>query len=100
MQSFKNYKSVILTEEEADAQSQKDALQWLHNKYGEELYTFKYVDNLSMEGEKTKTYDIAVGENEYILDLKKFDSNNDGDADTVAYNVRPSVNPEDDEDEL
>ena len=96
MNSFKNYKII---NEEVDNQAVKDAEAWLKSKYGEELYTFKHIEGQDMSGEKVKTYDIVVGENTYILHLKKYDSNGDGSTDTVGFDVQPSVTDEE-EDEL
>ena len=97
--NFKNYKLL----KEADETSQaavKDALAWLNKKYGEELYTFKNMPNMKMDGTKIKTYDINVGEETYALNLRKFDSNGDGELDTVGFDVISATEEEHEEDEL
>ena len=98
MISFKAF----ITEETTfnEKQALKDAMSWLENKYGKDLYTFKNIPGMDMQGEKTKVYDIVVGDNHYILNLKKFDSNSDGTLDSVGFDVLPAVAPDEDEDEL
>lgn len=98
--NFKNYKLVTEAEEFNLAKAVKDAEGWLKGKY-EDKFNFKHIENMDMNGEKTKSYDIIVGTNTYILDLKKFDSNGDGEQDTIGFLVRPStIDNEEDEDEL
>lgn len=98
--NFKNYK-LLKEEEEINKEGIKDALVWLKNKYGEELYTFKNMPNMKMDGTKIKTYDINVGEETYQLNLRKFDSNGDGEMDTVGFDVISATEePETEEDEL
>jgi len=43
---------------------------------------------MEMTGEKVKSYNITVGEETYLLNLRKFDSNGDGDMDTVGFDVQ------------
>jgi len=76
------------------------ALKWLENKYGKELYKFKHIPNMKMEGEKTKTYDISVDGNEYELHLKLFDTNGDGSMDTLGFDVLPAIEEPEEKDEL
>jgi len=83
-----------------DKQAVKDALQWLEGKYGKDLYTFKNIPGVKRDGEKTKTYDIVVGKNPYELFLKLFDTNGDGNLDTLVFDVQPAVEPEEEDDEL
>lgn len=99
MNSFKTYKTVLL-EEFNKEKAVKDALQWMKNKYGEDLYTFKHIENLDMNGTKVKTYDINVGEESYKLNLRKFDSNGDGESDTLGFDVETiALDPEENEEE-
>lgn len=90
MQSLKNYKALML-EEFNQKKAVSDALTWMENKYGKDLYVFKNIEGMDMNGSKTKTYDITVGEETYKLNLRKFDSNGDGDLDTVGFDVLPSA---------
>ena len=79
-------------------QAVKDALKWLENKYGKELYKFKHIPNMKFEGEKIKKYDISVDGKEYELRLKLFDTNGDGSSDTLGFDVLPAIEePEEDE---
>ena len=96
---FKNYKLLTEAEEFNTEKAVKDALGWLKNKY-DDKYQYKHIEKMDMNGQKTKTYDIIVGSNTYILDLKKFDSNGDGDLDTVGFMVRPATIEGEEEDEL
>ena len=91
MKSFKNYKDIVLSEEFDEKKAVQDAEKWLESKYGKELYVFKHMPDMEMSGEKIKTYDIVVGENTYILNLKKFDSNGDGSSDTVGFDVKSAI---------
>jgi hypothetical protein len=76
----------------------KDALTWLKNKYGADTFTFKHIENMVANGSKTKSYDITIGDNVYLLNLRKFDSNGDGTPDTVGFDVKSVVpNAEPDE---
>ncbi len=100
MTSFKNYNdSQRIVEEFNTETAKKDALKWLANKYGE-LFTFKHIEKMEMGGDNTKTYDIVVGENTYKLNLRKFDSNGDGDMDTVGFDIEPDAEEVEDENEL
>lgn len=94
---FKNYK--LLHEDFDMTKAVKDATGWLKGKY-EDKYNFKHIENMSGDGVNIKSYDIVVGSNAYKLDLRKFDSNGDGDADTVGFSVNPTIEPDDEEDEL
>jgi hypothetical protein len=96
MKPFKKY----LNENQAafnDKQAVSDALKWLENKYGKDLYTFQNIPGMDMNGEKTKQYDIVIDGRTYILNLKKFDSNSDGTLDSLGFDVKPSVEAEEDE---
>jgi len=95
--TFKQYKKTSINEEFDEAKAVKDALQWMENKYGSDMYKFKNIENMKMDGEKTKSYDITVGENTYTLNLKKFDSNGDGNLDTLGFDVLPDAEEEEDE---
>jgi predicted RNA-binding protein with TRAM domain len=97
MKPFKKYLNEVA--EFNDKQAIKDSEKWLNNKYGKDLYTFKNIPGMKMEGEKTKVYDIVVDGKTYQLNLKKFDSNGDGNLDTLGFDVLPSVEAEE-EDEL
>jgi len=79
-----------LTEEFNLDKAVKDALKWMENKYGKDLYNFKHIENMNMEGDIVKTYDITVGDNAYTLNLKKFDSSGDGELDTLGFDVLPA----------
>lgn len=98
MYSLKQYRS-FLAESEIQDKSVQDALSWLKNKYGEDLYTFKNIPGMDMNGSVTKSYDITVGEETYKLHLRKFDTNNDGDMDTVGFDVI-STSPEEKKEEI
>jgi hypothetical protein len=76
----------------------KDALTWLNDKYGKDMYKFKYIDGMVINGTKSKTYDINVGDNVYQLNLRKFDSNGDGISDTVGFDVQPVAIPKETKD--
>lgn len=98
--NFKNYKLVTEAEEFNLAKAVKDAEGWLKGKY-EDKFNFKHIENMSGDGVNVKSYDIVVGSNAYKLNLRKFDSNGDGETDTVGFQVTPSEElPEEDEDEL
>jgi len=98
MKTFRNYqKAINLNEEFNRAAAVKDALQWLDGKYGKELYTFKDIEGMEMSGDKIKTYDINVGEKTYKLNLRKFDSNGDGELDTVGFDIMPDVEEQEEE---
>jgi len=96
---FKNYKLLNEAEEFNTAKAVKDAEGWLKNKYADK-FNFKHIENMGGDGVNVKSYDIIVGSNAYKLNLRKFDSNGDGDADTVGFEVMPSVEEIEDEDEL
>jgi len=99
--TFKDYnKSQNLNEEFDLTKAVKDATQWMENKYGAELYTFKHIEDMDMNGSKVKSYDITVGEDTYKLNLRKFDSNGDGDSDTVGFDVQPSAAEKEEPEEL
>lgn len=100
MKSFKYFQSKTINEEFDVDKAVKDALHWMENKYGKELYTFKHVEGMNMNGSKTKSYDINVGENTYKLNLRKFDSNGDGEMDTVGFDVQPDHNEPEEVEEL
>lgn len=90
--TFKQYNKDQNINEEFDLnKAVKDATQWMENKYGKDIYTFKHIEDMDMNGSKVKTYDITVGEETYKLNLRKFDSNNDGDMDTVGFDIQPSA---------
>jgi hypothetical protein len=97
LKPFKKYLNEVAEFNEKKAV--EDALKWMENKYGKDLYTFQNIPGMKMEGEKQKTYDIAVDGRTYQLRLKKFDSNGDGVLDTLGFDVLPSVEG-DEEDEL
>ena len=83
---------------EENKQAVEDATKWMTNKY-QDKYEFKYVPNMIVAGEKYKSYDISVGDNMYKLNLRKFDSNGDGEGDTLAFDVMPiAVEPDEPED--
>jgi len=75
----------------------KAANKWLKNKYGNDVYNFKYIKGLTMDGEKTKSYDISVDNQTYTLNLKKFETS-DGKIPTLGFDVFHPI--EDEEDEL
>jgi len=96
---FSTFKKRINEEFNLD-KAVKDALKWMENKYGKDLYNFKHIENMNMDGDVVKTYDITVGDNAYTLNLKKFDSTGDGELDTLGFDVLPaSVEPEDNKEE-
>jgi hypothetical protein len=97
MFSFKKY--LIEATEFNEEQAIKDALKWMKNKY-DDLYDFKNIPGMDMNGENTKTYDIVVDGRTYILRLKKFDSNGDGKKNALGFDVLPAVEPKEEEDEL
>jgi len=100
MKTFK----LFLSEQESEFDENKavkDAEKWLENKYGKDLYTFQFIPNMKLEGQKTKTYDIVVDNRTYELHLKLFDSTGDGKMDTLGFNILPATEePEEDEEEL
>lgn len=98
MTSFKQYRSRIDEGEFDVAKAIKDATTWLKNKYGEDMYSFKHIENMDM-GQVTKTYDITVGDSEYRLDLRKFDTAGT-DQPVVGFMVSPVTHPEDEDEEL
>lgn len=101
MKSFSQYKNNTISEEFDTTKAVKDALQWLGNKYGKDLFTFKHIESMNMDGDKIKSYDINVNGNTYKLNLRKFDSNGDGETDMVGFDVQQDHNePEELEDEL
>jgi len=69
----------------------KDALVWMKNKYGNDTFTFKHIENMVLQGANTRSYDITVGSNVYQLNLRKFDSNGDGKNDTIGFDIKPVV---------
>ena len=96
--TFAQYNKASNLNEEFDmAKAIKDATQWMENKYGKDLYTFKNIENMDMASEKTKSYDITVGEETYKLNLRKFDSNGDGDSDTIGFDVQPAAEEQEEE---
>ena len=97
MISFKKY--LKEAEEFDEKKAVQDALKWMKNKY-DDLYDFKHIPGMSMEGQHTKQYDIVVDGRTYILKLKKFDSNGDGKKNAIGFDVLPAVEPQEDEDEL
>jgi len=66
----------------------------------EEQWYDKILENMGGDGVNIKSYDIVVGSSAYKLNLRKFDSNGDGESDTVGFQVLPSVEEIEDEDEL
>ena len=99
MITFKKY----LFEQESEFDENKavkDAEKWLENKYGKDLYVFQFIPNMKLEGQKTKTYDIAVDGRMYELQLKLFDSTGDGNMDTLGFNILPATEEPEEEDEL
>ena len=88
MQRFSSYKR-SLKEEFNIHDAVKDALIWLENKYGKDLYTFKHIEKMNMDGDTTKVYDIHVKDNAYVLNLKKFNSVGD-DLDILGFDVYPA----------
>jgi hypothetical protein len=97
MITFKKYLSEAI--EFNEEQAVKDALKWMKNKY-DDLYDFMHIPGMDMNGENTKTYDIVVDGRTYILKLKKFDSNGDGKKNALGFDVKPAVEPDEEEDEL
>jgi len=93
MKSFKYF----LKEEFESKAYEKLALKWLENKYGKDLYTFKFIPNMDMNGEKVKVYDVSVDNKEFALNLKLFDTNGDGSADTLGFDIKPAVEKEEEE---
>ena len=73
-----------------EEQAVKDALEWLKNKYGEDLYNFKYIPNMDMNSDKVKTYDISVKDNTYTLNLRIFKTSEPNQLDTLGFDVLPS----------
>lgn len=98
MIKFSSFKKAMNEEFNLD-KAVKDALKWMENKYGKDLYNFKHIENMNMDGDVVKTYDITVGDNAYILNLKKFDSTGDGELDTLGFDVLPAHVEEEDEEE-
>ena len=84
--NFREY----ITEEFDQSKAVKDALVWLKSKY-QDKFTFKHIEGMTGGGENAREYDINVGDNVYHLSLKKFDSNGDGQGDTIGFNVKPVV---------
>ena len=89
MIKFSSFKKAMNEEFNLD-KAVKDALKWMTNKYGKDLYNFKHIENMNMDGDVTKTYDINVDNNTYILNLKKFDSTGDGELDALGFDVLPA----------
>jgi len=83
-----------------EKQAVQDAEKWLENKYGKDLYTFKNIQGVKRDGEKTKVYDIVVDGRPWELFLKLFDTNGDGNLDTLVFDVQPAIEPNENEDEL
>ena len=98
--TFKQYTKSQINEEFDLNKAVKDATLWMENKYGKDMYTFKHIENMDMAGQKVKSYDITVGENTYKLNLKKFDSNGDGDSDTIGFDVLSDAIEQEEEEEL
>jgi len=96
--TFKQFNKTLILEEFDLAKAVKEATQWMENKYGKDLYTFKHIEDMDMNGAKVKSYDITVAENTYKLNLRKFDSNGDGDMDTVGFDVQ-AAQPEKEKEE-
>ncbi len=104
MVKFSSFRKKIIEAFDVD-KAVKDALKWMEGKYGKDLYNFKHIENMNMDGNVVKTYDITVDDNTYILNLKKFDSNGDGSLDTLGFDVLPANDevaeePEENKDEI
>jgi len=104
MIKFSSFRKKITEEFNLD-KAVKDALKWMENKYGKDLYSFKHIENMNMEGDIVKTYDITVGDNAYTLNLKKFDSSGGDELDTLGFDVlparaEPEEKPEEEKDKI
>lgn len=98
MKTFKSYHKASMINEKFDrVAAVKDALKWLDGKYGADIYTFKDIEGMEMSGNKIKTYDINVGEKTYKINLRKFDSNGDGEQDTVGFDILPDAEEKEEE---
>lgn len=87
-----NFREYINEKDTKDTSSPaiKDALKWLKNKYGDR-FTFKHIDGMVASGANTRSYDITINDNVYQLNLRKFDSNGDGQSDTIGFDVKSVV---------
>ena len=95
--TFKQYNKSLICEEFNLDKAVKNATQWMENKYGADLYKFKHIEDMEMQGEKIKSYNITVGEDTYLLNLRKFDSNGDGDLDTIGFDVKTDAEEKEEE---
>jgi len=51
--TFKQYNKDQNINEEFDLnKAVKDATQWMENKYGKDIYTFKHIEDMDMNGSK------------------------------------------------
>lgn len=69
--------------QEAEDKNVKLALQWLKLKFGKK-YNFKYKPDLN---DSTKSYPVSIKGTEFVIKGKKFDTNGDGEPDTVLFKI-------------
>ena len=59
------------------------ALKWLTNKFGDR-YKFKYNPLLN---DIQKTFSASIEDKEFTIQAKKYDTNGDGEPDTVQFKI-------------
>jgi uncharacterized protein YycO len=93
MKSFKEYKKILEQTDDVSKLEPK-ALKWLKGKYGD-MYDFKYIKGMEMDGDGSKTYSVTVDNDHFKLNLRKFSSEIDKEGnDVVGFDIQPSVAPE------
>ncbi len=75
-----HFREIIL---EAEDKNVRLALQWLKLKFGKK-YNFKYKPDLN---DDTKRYPVSIKDNEFVIAGKKYDTNGDGEPDTVLFKI-------------
>jgi len=87
------FRDYLIAEDFDQTKAVKDALEWMTKKYGKDRFAFRHIEGMQVRGANTKTYDITINDDVYMLNLRKFDSNGDGNSDTIGFDIE-SVSPE------
>lgn len=80
----------FLKEEFNQAKAIKDAETWLRAKYGD-LFHYKYMENMSLDSEVIRSFDISVGEEKYQINVRKFIAQGQSEKDTIGFDVLPTT---------
>lgn len=84
----------FLKEEFNQTKAIKDAETWLRAKYGE-IFDYKYMENMALDSEVIRSFDISVGEEKYQINVRKFMTQDPSEKDTIGFDVLPTtVEPE------